>query len=292
MNNKIIEHIQHEKRLMFSEEKCELLKVNSKVGNATIQVNGNSVKTVRVVRYLGDHFNCKGNNKDLCKERVKKATGTIIELMALCRQTCFGIKQIECMLIMYRSMFLPRLIYNCEAWSNMTKNDYETLKSQQLNYLRSIMELPKGAPIAALYLELGILPIKYKIEMRQILYLKKILGKKPDDPVLLAYKEMLKFDSEDNWANNLLGLRKLYNLPLNDENVNKMKTEDWKLLVKNTLKRDAFLQLEAQCLANRKTCHLSYDRLKAQDYLFSLEPKCARIIFRKRCRMIDLKSQF
>ena len=103
------------------------------------------------------------------------------------------------------------------------------------------MELPKGAPIPALYLELGILPIKYEIEMRQILYLKNVLGKKPDDPVLLAYKEMLKFDSEENWANNLLGLRKLYNLPLNDENVKKMKTEDWKLLVKNTLKRDAFL---------------------------------------------------
>ena len=68
------------------------------------------------------------------------------------------------------------------------------------------MELPKGAPIVALYLELGILPIKYEIEMRQILYLKKVLGKKTDDPVLLAYKEMLKFDSEHNWANNLLGL--------------------------------------------------------------------------------------
>ena len=69
-------------------------------------------------------------------------------------------------------MFLPRLVYNCEAWSNVAKNDYETLKSQQLNYLLSIMELPKGAPIAASYLELGILPIKYEIEMRQILYKK------------------------------------------------------------------------------------------------------------------------
>ena len=68
---------------------------NSKVGDATIQVNGKSVKTVRVVSYLGDHFNCKGNNKDLCKKRVKKATGTIIKIMALCRETRFGIKQIE-----------------------------------------------------------------------------------------------------------------------------------------------------------------------------------------------------
>ena len=71
MNNKLIEPIQREARLMFSEEKCELLNVNSKVGDATIQDNGKSVKTVRVVRYLGDHFNFKGNNKDLSKELVK-----------------------------------------------------------------------------------------------------------------------------------------------------------------------------------------------------------------------------
>ena len=69
------------------------------------------------------------------------------------------------------------------------------------------MEFPKRAPFAALYLVLGILPIKYEIEMRKVLYLKKVLGKKPDYPVLLAYKEMLKFDSDDNWANVLLGLR-------------------------------------------------------------------------------------
>ena len=103
---------------------------------------------------------------------------------------------------------------------------------------------------------------------------------------------MLKFYSEDNWANNLLGARKLYNLLLNDENVMKMKTEDWNLFIKNTLNRDALLQLEAQCLANRKTCYLSYDRLKVRDYLFSLEPKCAKIIFRTRCRMIDFESKF
>ena len=103
---------------------------------------------------------------------------------------------------------------------------------------------------------------------------------------------MLKFDSKDNWADNLLGLSKLYNRLSNDENVMKMKTEDWKLLVKNTQKREALLQLEAQCLANRKTCHSSYNRLKSRDYLFSIEPKCARIIFRTRCRIIDLKVSF
>ena len=33
---------------------------------------------------------------------------------------------------------------------------------------------------------------------------------------------MLKFDNETNWANNVLGLRRDYNLPLNDDNIKKM----------------------------------------------------------------------
>ena len=40
---------------------------------------------VKTARYLGDHFNIKEDNTDLCKERVSKAKGTIVELCALCR---------------------------------------------------------------------------------------------------------------------------------------------------------------------------------------------------------------
>ena len=48
------------------------------------------------------------------------------------------------------------------------------MRSPQLNYLINFTGLHKGAPIAAPYLELGILPTKYEIKMRQILYLKKV----------------------------------------------------------------------------------------------------------------------
>ena len=78
------------------------------------------------------------------------------------------------------------------------------------------MEVPKSMPVAALYLELGILPVKYEIEIKQLLFLERILDKEADDPVLLSYQEVLKFGSEDNWANNILGLRQAYNFPLND----------------------------------------------------------------------------
>ena len=63
------------------------------------------------------------------------------------------------------------------------------------------MEVSKAVPIAALYLDLGVLPIRYEIEMRQLFFLKGILSKDLCDPVKLAYEyvEMKKFGSEKNW---------------------------------------------------------------------------------------------
>ena len=92
------------------------------------------------------------------KDRHNKVKGIIMELFALSKSIKFGIKQIESLLLLYKTKFLPRLIYDCEAWSGLTTNDLKTLKSSQLSYLRGILEVSKGLPSTALYLELGVFP--------------------------------------------------------------------------------------------------------------------------------------
>ena len=77
------------------------------------------------------------------------------------------------MMVMHHSVFLPKLIYNCESWFNLTHEDISNLQGPQLNYLKRVMEIPKSTPTAALFLELGILPIQYEIEKRQLIFLKK-----------------------------------------------------------------------------------------------------------------------
>ena len=101
--------------------------------------------------------------------------GTITELFALHKGITFGIKQIENLLLLYKTVFLPRLMYNCEAWSGLTTKDLKTLKSSQLSYLRGILEVSKGVLTAALYLELGVLPISFEIELKQLSYLPCVL---------------------------------------------------------------------------------------------------------------------
>ena len=137
------------------------------------------MKHVDVACYLGDHFNRQDDDSDLCKERVKKAECTIIELCSLCKGINMGNKQIEGMLLLYKTVFIPRLIYNSEAWSNLTPKEYLALQTSQLTYSRNVLEVSKATPTAAtMYLELGILPVRYEIEMRQLFFLNRIFDKK------------------------------------------------------------------------------------------------------------------
>ena len=67
---------------------------------ASISINGETVKSVSCARYLGDHFNVKGDYQKLCAERCSRAKGTTIELMAICCEVVFGRKQTEVMLLL------------------------------------------------------------------------------------------------------------------------------------------------------------------------------------------------
>ena len=206
-SNSVLEAIQHEKRIPFSAEKYKLLKINCNDSDG-FKVNGIGIKVVESAGYLGDLFNIKGDNSDMCRERHLKAIGTSVELCSLSRGLSFGIKQIKSMLLLYKTVFVLRLIYSCEAWSNLKAADYKMLQSAQLKFMRKILEVTRSTPTAALHLELGIWPIRYEIEIRQLFFLKRVLDKKADDPCSLVYLEMLKFKDKTNWVNEVLGLRK------------------------------------------------------------------------------------
>ena len=60
--NSVLEATQHEKRISFLTEKCQLLKINCNNNNNGFKVNGIGIKVVESARYLGNLFNIKGDN--------------------------------------------------------------------------------------------------------------------------------------------------------------------------------------------------------------------------------------
>ena len=158
MNHIIVCDIQRRKRLEFSTEKCRLLKIINKANDDTVTILCGKVEIKKnSFRYLGDMFNSQGNSSDLCKDRLGRAVGISTEIIYLCKEINFGKNRIGYMLLLYHSVFLPTLVYNCEAWSNLTSKDYLDSEKAQKNFLLRVMEVPKSTPMAGLYLELDTL---------------------------------------------------------------------------------------------------------------------------------------
>ena len=171
---KIITNVMKRKWLKFSIANCTLLKISGRGSSGgSLIVCGEPLKAEESFKYLGDTFNSKGDNVALCKHRADKSVRSTIELVSLCKETNFGKHQIYSMLTMCQSVFLPRLIYNCESWSNLIQKDISNVQDAQLNFLRRVMEVPKSTTIAALFLELGILPIQYKLKRDSLYFLKE-----------------------------------------------------------------------------------------------------------------------
>ena len=88
----------------------------------------------------------------MIKDRAGQAVGTMNEVICLCKEVNFGKNQISNMLLLYRSIFIPQLIYNCETWTNITLKDYASLRKSQLSFFRMALEISRSIPTAALYL--------------------------------------------------------------------------------------------------------------------------------------------
>ena len=164
------------------------------------------------------------------------------------------------------------------------------MQSAQLLYLQNVMEVSRATPTVALFLELGILPIRFEIEKRQLFFFKRLLDKDKNDPAQSVYFEQLKYVAEQNWANYIQDLRYTYNLPLSDDTVRQMTLEQWKVFVKTVIWDEAFTQLLAQCKGNKKTMHLNYHSVKRAECLEKLEPNSARIVFKEKVRISNLRS--
>ena len=95
LSNRIVEQIEFEKRLRFSAEKFELLKISSKCNGENLNVNNEKLQLVNVAKYLGNSFNSKGSYADLCKNRVDRALGSTHELLALYREVNLGLRKLK-----------------------------------------------------------------------------------------------------------------------------------------------------------------------------------------------------
>ena len=254
-------------------------------------ISGKNMREVEKAEYLGDTFNRLGNNWDLIESRVNKGQSCLVNAMSLCGDVTLGVYSIQTLLLLYRSMFIPVVLYNAQAWANIIEKQMEALRTIQLKFIKRIFHSPSSTPNALTFLETGILPIEKVINIKQLTFLYHILTLGDDDPVKINYVEQTKYKFECNWGNEVKQIRKLYEINNSDREVSSMSKEKWKELVKRKVTSYALNELNKKIEEVKHSGNLApYNKLKPQPYIQTLLPSQARIIFQIRTRVIDLKG--
>ena len=278
------------KRLGLNVPKCGTIIVNKRKHDSmpSLWIDGECIKQMVVTKFLGDMINEKGNNMDLINDRTNKGKSAMVNCISLCSEVSMGRYFVQVAILLYFSVFLSTILFNCQAWSNLTKDNLKKLETIQLRYLKRVMRAPTSTSNCFVFLELGLLPIQYIIHIRQLTFLQHILLLDDSDPVYCMYIEQLSLPYEKNWGNHIQLLLNTYNLA--ESKPQEMSRPAWKQVVNTNVSNHAFLQLTEEAKEKTKTQHLVYSEFAPQQYIHHFHPKTASTIFKIRSMNIECKS--
>ena len=111
-------------------------------------------------KYLGDVISRDGRNIKNIQSRVNEGTGIVRKILTILDGIPFGKYHFEAGIILRNSLLVSSVLFNSEAWYNITKAELELIESVDLMLLRGILKAPKSTPKEMLFQELGILPLR------------------------------------------------------------------------------------------------------------------------------------
>ena len=249
---------------------------------------GVEIQVVSFAKYLGDIISANGSNNNLIQDRVRKGKSIIISALSLCNDMTLGYHYIGSALLLYKTIFLASVLFNSQAWTNLTKTQLIQLRTVQLKYLKRTLQVPNSTSNAFIYLELGVLPIEFEIHRRQLMFLHHIYTLPPDDPVQQIFRQQKLLPYEKNWWNGVAELLEKYDLT--DADYDTICKNDWKNMVDANITDYAFQQLKDECSSMTKTYQLKYDNFERQQYLTSCPSDIARLIFRIRGKVLNCRD--
>jgi hypothetical protein len=214
----------------------------------------------------------------------------MLKIETIMSETQFGKHSIDVSLLLYRALFLSSVIFNSQAWRNLTEKNFTQLQSLQLRLLRKLVDVPQSISSSFLFLELGVLPIKYEIHQRQITFLHHITNLNEDDPVYMLYENMKRLPSERNWLNDITSSAETYGIDISENTLKTISKDAFKQKVKAAIQDFVFAFLKRECEAQSKTKCISYNRFGKQPYLSKLYPNQAKLVLKCRAKCVKIKD--
>ena len=220
-------------------------------------------------KYLGDLINTSGTIRNTIEERRNKGMGIANEIIAILNEIPLGRYKMEIGLKLRQAMLINGMLYNSEAWHNVTESEIRLLESVDEFLLRALVKAHSKTPLEFLYLEAGALPIWFIISSRRLLFHNNILKRENQELIKRIYNEQINNPTKGDFVEMIKDDFKTFNIVQNDEEIRNSTTSTYKEHIKKCAKSAAFNYLIRKQTKHTKINNIKYTQLETQQYMLS-----------------------
>ena len=164
-------------RHKWGADKCKTMEIgNKKEKRSTWKLGDKEITKCQSYKYLGETIMRNGKNDENIKERLAKMKNAVRAINTCSRNKIMEQVGMRVALQLHETVTIPSLLYNAETWT-VNKTEKSVINKAEIYAWKQMIGLPKTTPTAGIMLSVGALFASIRVEMKQLIYLHRVLHK-------------------------------------------------------------------------------------------------------------------
>ena len=286
------------KKLRLSKDKCYQIHVDKNKADTDcktkLKVHEAEMKKESFGSYLGDIISSDGTIDLTVENRRQKGVGICSQITGMINNLSLGFYYFKIALNMRESMLVNGILTNSEVWYLVREKYLETLEEIDQMLLRKVFKAHSKTAIEAFYLEAGVIPLRFIIAKRRLMYLWTILRRPSNEMLGKVYRVQNIVKTPGDWANKVKEDLLEYGIVLADIDIKELSHFKYRKLVNENVEKAAHKYLSIKAAKHSKSENIMKSEKVKEKYLddkrFTLSE--THLLFQLRTRMISVKMNF
>ena len=292
LNTKIIS-----KKLRLSAKKCHHLHFSKNKTNCYSNLKADDIEMKKSTEcsYLGDILCSDGSIDATIESRRQKGIGIVNQITGMVNGLSLGHHFYRISFIMRETMLLNGYLTNSEVWYPIKDNQIEILEDIDLMLIRKLVNGHSKAPKEAFFMEAGLVPVRFVMMKRRMMYLHNLLSKQRTELIRNFYEVQKDIRTKHDWYELAQQNKAELKIAQSDEQISEMKEEQFRNLVTKAVAWRAMDYLNTIALGHSKSKPLIKQSLAREKYFLDnrFSKSEIELLLALRSRMIPtIKNNF
>ena len=254
-------------------------------------MHGKAIDQARTYKYLGDVISNDFNN-ELYRSRLNKAKGYAATVVAMSTEISLGYQMFNVVKLLHQTMFLNGTMVNMETWTHFNEKRLVMFEQVEQQLLRQILRAHSKTPIETLYLEMGVIPFRFHLMKRRILYYYTLMQRSEHELTRKILDEQKKNPLNGDFYKQVQNDMNYLNIDNNQINI--LSRESLKTIITCKIKAISFEYLICKAKTHNKVKSDIYFDINGCKYFHDkrFQPELSQLIFKLRTRMYGVKANF